>query len=362
MNVTIPTADLLRGMRLAASVADRKSTMPMLANVLLRATGKGRLTLTATDLNVSSTESLDSDNTAEGGMCLNAKVLCDLVGNAPGDTVTIRKTENNWAEIQSGKAKYKLVGMAATDFPKSTNIGDSKAFAIDSNAFGLMIDRTIFSVCNDETRFHLSGVLLESDGDTMRMVSTDGHRLSKVEQAIAGPKLPSGVIVPRAGLAAIRKVLALGDSCRLAIEGGHLFAAHKGTSISVKLIDAKFPPYEQVIPKGHDKDLIVDRGRLADAIGRAKLMSSETRGVQVTASNGLLTLTSNNPDLGEVSEEIEAEYDGDRITVGWNPKYVSELLGAMQGDQCVLHFGGELDPILIDGDPGYLGVVMPMRV
>jgi DNA polymerase-3 subunit beta len=197
------------------------------------------------------------------------------------------------------------------------------------------------------------------------MVSTDGHRLSKVERTIAnGPKLSAGVIIPKKGLLEIRRVLEAGPQCKLAIKTPHLFLVQEDIAIAVKLIDAQFPPYEQVIPKDHKRIITVDRGRFIDALRRAQLMSSETRGVKVAAAKEGITITSDNPDLGEVREELDAEYSGDPIAIGFNPKYVVELLGQMSSDQITVAFGGELDPGLIRpvSSDEYLGVVMPMRI
>src|ERR1700693_3899181 len=151
---------------------------------------------------------------------------------------------------------------------------------IESAVLREMIDRTLFSVCNDETRFHLNGVYFESDGSKTRMVSTDGHRLSKVGRTIAnGPQLSSGIIIPKKGLLEMKKVLESGPSCKLAIKTPHLFLVQDDIAIAVKLIAGQFPPYEQVIPKDHKKIITVDRSRFVDSLRRAQLMSSETRGV-----------------------------------------------------------------------------------
>jgi DNA polymerase-3 subunit beta len=208
-------------------------------------------------------------------------------------------------------------------------------------------------------------VFFESDGSKSRMVSTDGHRLSKVERTIAnGPKLSAGVIIPKKGLLEMKKVLEAGPSSKLAIKTPHLFLVQEDIALAVKLIDAQFPPYEQVIPKGHNKVITVDRVRFIEALRRAQLMSSETRGVKVAATKDGITVTSDNPDLGEVREELEAEYKGDAIAIGFNPKYVVELLGQMASDQITIKLGGELDPGLVEptGGDTYLGVVMPMRI
>jgi DNA polymerase III subunit beta len=365
MEIRIGKNEFLRGLRLAQGIADRKSTMPMLANVLLRTQGKNQLLVAATDLNVSLSAELKSQNAAEGGITLNAKSLNDLIASAPGEDITLKRADNHWAEIRSGKVTYRIVGMPDRDFPRVPDHREATYTPVESAVLREMIDRTLFSVCNDETRFHLNGVFFECDGSKARMVSTDGHRLSKVERTIAnGPKLSAGVIIPKKGLLEMKKVLESGPSCKLAIKTPHLFLVQEDLAIAVKLIDAQFPPYEQVIPKDHKKVVTIDRMRFIDAMRRAQLMSSETRGVKVAASKDGVTIASDNPDLGEVREELDAEYNGEPIAIGFNPKYVVELLGQMQSDQVTLSLGGELDPGLIKpmGSDEYLGVVMPMRI
>jgi DNA polymerase-3 subunit beta len=365
MEIRIARNEFLRGLRLAQGIADRKSTMPMLANVLLRTQGKNQLLVAATDLNVSLTAELKSTNVSEGGLTLGAKNLYELIANAPGDEVTLKKTDTHWAEIKSGKVNYRIVGMADRDFPRVPDHREASYSTVESALLKEMIERTLFSVCNDETRFHLNGVFFESDGSKARMVSTDGHRLSKVERAIVnGPKLTAGVIVPKKGLLELRRVLETGPTCKLAIKTPHLFLVQDDIALAIKLIDAQFPPYEQVIPKDHNKVITIDRSRFIDALRRAQLMSSETRGVKMAATKDGLTITSDNPDLGEVREDLEAEYSGEPIAIGFNPKYVVELLSQMTSDQITVSLGGELDPGLIKpliGDD-YLGVVMPMRI
>ncbi|HEX4453806.1 MAG TPA: DNA polymerase III subunit beta [Kofleriaceae bacterium] len=365
MEIRIGKNEFLRGLRLAQGIADRKSTMPMLANVLLRTQGKNQLLVAATDLNVSLSAELKSQNAAEGGITLNAKSLNELIASAPGEDITLKRADNHWAEIRSGKVTYRIVGMPDRDFPRVPDHREATYTPVESAVLREMIDRTLFSVCNDETRFHLNGVFFECDGSKARMVSTDGHRLSKVERTIAnGPKLSAGVIIPKKGLLEMKKVLESGPSCKLAIKTPHLFLVQEDLAIAVKLIDAQFPPYEQVIPKDHKKVVTIDRMRFIDAMRRAQLMSSETRGVKVAASKDGVTIASDNPDLGEVREELDAEYNGEPIAIGFNPKYVVELLGQMQSDQVTLSLGGELDPGLIKpmGSDEYLGVVMPMRI
>ena len=365
MEFRIHKAEFIRGLRLAQSIADRKSTMPMLANVLLRVQSKSKLLCMATDLNVSLTAELKVNGGTEGGLTVGAKALHDIVVNLPGDEVSVRKVENNWAEIKAGKVSYRIVGVPDRDFPKVPDHREAAFGEVDAATLREMIDRTLFSVCNDETRFHLNGVLFESTGAKARMVSTDGHRLSKVDRDLPGaPKLSAGVIIPKKGLLEIKKVLDGATTCKLAIKTPHAFFAVDDLVLAVKLIDAQFPPYEQVIPKDHKRRATISRDSLTDAVKRAQLMSSEARGVKMAFASDHITIASDNPDLGEVREDVDAQFKGEAMTIGFNPKYMIELLGQIKSDQVDIDLGGELDPALVKPASGddYLGVIMPMRI
>jgi DNA polymerase-3 subunit beta len=229
-----------------------------------------------------------------------------------------------------------------------------------------MIDKTLFSVSHDETRFHLNGVLFECDGAKGRMVSTDGHRLSKVERTLTGgPQLGTGVIIPKKGLTEIKRTLdGQNGPVELSFSGHTLFLRAGDTALAVKLLESQFPPYQQVIPTGNDKVASVDRIAFLEALKRASLMSSETRGVKLSLEAGVLRIGSENPELGEVKEEIDVGYAGAALTIGFNPKYFTELLSQMTSTELRLELGGELDPAVVrPADSGdYLGVVMPMRI
>jgi DNA polymerase-3 subunit beta len=198
------------------------------------------------------------------------------------------------------------------------------------------------------------------------MVSTDGHRLSKIDAELAGgPTLSSGVIIPKKGLVEIKRTLDAADkTCRFAVKTPYVFIGAGNITLAVKLIDAEFPPYDAVIPSANDKRVEVDRGLLLDSLRRAQLMSSETRGVKLSLLTDGLRISGDNPDIGEVREEVEAKYGGPEMSIGFNPKYVIELLSQVSDDAVSIELSGELDPVLIRpaGDAGYLGVVMPMRI
>ena len=366
MEFQIKKIEFLKGLRLAQSIADRKSTMPMLANTLIRVTAPGNVLVAATDLNVSVSAELAAEKSTEGGITVGAKALHDIVGSLPGEILTLKKAENNWAEISSGKVNYRLVGMPDRDFPKIPDPIDIEFCDIDASTLRDMIDKTIFSVSNDETRFHLNGVFFESDGKTARMVSTDGHRLSKVECAMDGsPKLSAGIIIPKKGIVEVKRAIdSVSGSCQIAVKTPYIFVVTRGICLAVKLIDSQFPPYDQVIPSSNKNIVKVNRGLFLEALKRSQLMSSETRGIKLSASSAGIQITGDNPDIGEVSEEIEASFDGKPVSVGFNPRYVLDLLNQIPNDEICLELNGELDPVLIhpEGEDNYVGVVMPMRI
>lgn len=365
MEIRIPKTEFLRGLRLAQNIADRKSTMPMLANVLLRASPQQGLLVAATDLNISLSAELTSENTTEGGITLGAKALYDIVASMPADDVTLSRRENNWAEIRAGKVVYRLVGMPDVDFPQIPESGDLEFSDVPARVVREMIDKTLFSVCNDETRFHLNGVFFESDGASARMVSTDGHRLSKVERELAAPPLSAGIIIPKKGVSEIKRTLeGGGDTCQIAVRTPYIFVRSGTITLAVKLIESEFPPYDQVIPDEHKRRATVDRGAFLDSLKRAQLMSSETRGVKLSLVDETVEIAGDNPDVGEVHEELPAACEGDKLSIGFNPKYVVELLSHTDAEQVVVELGDELDPCLIRpiDDRTYLGVVMPMRI
>jgi DNA polymerase-3 subunit beta len=370
MEFKIEKASLLQGLYLAQGISDRKSTMPILANVLLRTDGKDKLLVAATDLNVTVTAELPCKVDKEGGLTVGAKHLHDIVKSLPTEELTVKRTENQYAEIRSGKVDYKVVGMADRDFPKLPNHREVQFSKVDAPTLRDMIAKTFFSISTDETRYHLNGVLFESDGQVARMVSTDGHRLSKVERPLVdGPKLPQGIIIPRKGLMELRRALETADGpIELGIHNGHLFVRVANTALSVKLIDAQFPPYDQVIPKENDKVVIAPRLATLEALKRISIMSSDkTWGIKLGIDKGELKVASDNPDLGEAHESLDVSYDGPALTIGFNAKYFIELLGEMEGDEVKLELNGELDPGLVrpaESAKGgsYVGVVMPMRI
>jgi DNA polymerase III subunit beta len=367
MEFRIDKNQLLRGLYLASGIADRKSTMAILANVLVRTDGKDRLLVAATDLAVALMAQLPAKIEVEGGLTLGARQLHEIVKGLSGDEVHLRRTEQNWAEIRAGRAEFKLVGIADREYPKLPAVAEAKLSAVPAPVLRDMLAKTAFSVSSDETRQHLAGVLLESDGKTARMVSTDGHRLSKVGRELpGGPVLERGVLIPRKGVAEIRRVLEGREgSCEVGIHQGHFVLKADDVALTVKLNEGQFPPYEQVIPKDNDRVFVTSREDLLDAFRRVAIMASDkTMGVRLNLDKGKLAVEADNPDLGNAREKIDIGYKGPAVQVGFNARYFIDILSEISVPEVKIELAGELDPAIVRPADGsdYLGVIMPMRL
>ncbi len=370
MEFKIQKSEFLKGLYLASGIADRKSTMPILANVLLRTDGKERIVCAATDLNVALSVDIPASVDREGGLTLGARNLHDIVKGMPGEEIALKRTENNWCQIRSGKVEYKIVGLSDRDFPKLPNHREVSFAPLPASVLVDMIRKTFFAIATDESRYHLSGALFESDGKRVRMVATDGHRLSKIERSVeGGPVLAQGVLIPRKGLSEIRRALetvsADEDTVEIGFHAGNVFVRAGDVVLSVKLVDAQFPPYEMVVPKDADKSVVLGRTAFLESLRRISLLASDrARAVKLSLEKGLLRVQSDNPDLGEAHEEIDVEYKGAPLAIGFNASYLTDFISEMDDEEVRLEFSGELDPGLIRSVEGTdtIGVIMPMRI
>lgn len=373
------TIDLKRATALLARVADRKSSIAILGYtaIIVRDTG---VVLAATDLNVYATVNLDIGKGAHrsGGFCVEAKALADLAKALPPADASISRAGALGLTISVGNVSSVLHGLPFRDFPKFPDPADLAWHPTPADALGESLDAVLFSVCKDETRFHLNGVHYENpDGERAIFVSTDGHRLSKATRTMSGAPT-KGVIIPAKAAKEISKLLAEGKrqgQCETAIHGHgpHMFVRYGAVTLAVKLIDAQFPPYEQVIPKDHTILATIERKPLIDALKRAKLACSEVRGVKFDLASGKLVITSDHPERGTATETLTADaLDGKKVTIGVNPAYLLDLLASIDCKHVTFSFGGELAPMLVrsthdaveyslDRAP-YVGVVMPMRI
>jgi DNA polymerase-3 subunit beta len=368
MEIKAKRGELLATLYWTQSIVERRNTMPILANVLIEAQ-KMNIRVTATDLEVGVRGEVEGEVPKEGTITVNAKKLYEIIREVPSDQVQIKRLENDWVEIRSGRSVFKIVGMDAKEFPQFPKFDDAGLSTTPSSALREMIERTIFAVSTDETRYSLNGVFVEQgEAGKVRMVATDGHRLAYEERVIGSLGLNKGVILPRKGLAELRKLLESSDDGVVSLgfkENMGLVRKDK-VDLFMRLIDGDFPDYTRVIPKGNPQIAKLDHDELLQALRRVSILSSERyKGVRVEFSPGKVTISANNPDLGEAAEEIEGEYRGKSLSIGFNARYLMDVLGVLSGDgEVEIELKDELSPSVIrkNGVEGYLYVLMPMRL
>ena len=377
MELSISKKSFLRGLARTHAVADRKSSMPILSNILLTAEGTGTLALAATDLYLGVSATADAKVKKGGTVAVSARTLFDIVKALPEGEIQWTVGDSQAAEIRCGKVRYKIPGMPGEDFPPLPNPGKAEFAELDVEVLGELIQHTSYSMSSDDTRPHLAGALFEGDGKLVRMVTTDGHRLSKAEAKLSkGSMLNFSMLVPNKGIAELKRLIedAKADKGKddgpltvgVATTGGNAFFRREGILLSVKLADEQFPPYGKVIPQQQQRRMVVAKNLLLEALKRISLVASDkSGGVRLHLEPGLLRITSENPDVGEGSEELEVDYAGDPLVIGFNARYLLDALGSLSSDQVALETSGELDPGVVrpvSESIDYIGVIMPMRI
>jgi DNA polymerase-3 subunit beta len=378
MELVISKKNFLRGLARTHGVADRKSSMPILSNILLTTDSTSSLRFAATDLYLGVAATAPAEVKKGGSIAVSARTLFEIVKNLPEGDVHWTVGPNHAAEIRSGKVRFRIPGMPGDDFPALPSPGSSDFFSVEAEVLGDLITKTQYSMSTDDTRPHLAGALFEGEGKLVRMVTTDGHRLSKIDHKLdeSSPMLSFSMLVPNKGIAELKRLI---DDAKaeakaskeerpqisVATAGGSAFFKREGITLSVKLADEQFPPYGRVIPQQQEKRVVMGRAGLVEALKRMSLVSSDTSGgVRFMVSAGSLRIVSENPDIGEGSEELDVDYAGEAITIGFNAKYILDVLGSLSDDEVALELAGELDPGVIRpvGDTLFVGVVMPMRI
>jgi DNA polymerase-3 subunit beta len=382
MELTVAKKDLLKLVARMQGVAERKSTMPVLSNVLLAVDGPSALRAAATDLYLALVGRITVDVSKGGSVAVPAKDLLERLRMMPDGPIHISTQDNASTTIKAtGSARrYTLRGMPGEDFPHIPGPSEgSPSLAIDVDVLQELVAKTHFSISTDETRAHLNSALFEWDGDVVRMVTTDGHRLSKMEVKVSGRQASATMLIP---LKAIQELRRLCDDMgaeakdggkdpsskpqlQITQSGASAFFQGGGMTFAVRLVDAQFPPYGQVIPQQSEKIVRVPRAPLSDALRAVSVAASErTGGVKLALSKGTLRITTESPESGEGFDEVPIEYAGPDMTIGFNARYFLDVLSALDEDDVELGFGGELDPAVVKpvGQRQFLAVVMPMRI
>jgi DNA polymerase III subunit beta len=372
MQVTVERSALLKSLGHVHRVVERRNTIPILSNVLIRASG-GTLGLKATDLDLEVTESLPADVTQPGATTVPAHMIYDIVRKLPdGAQVSLETTgDTGQMQIRSGRSRFTLQTLPESDFPDLAAGDMTHRFHLPAQELRRLIEKTQFAISTEETRYYLNGIYLhtaENDaGPVMRAVATDGHRLARVETAApAGSAGMPGVIVPRKAVAEIIKLVeTAGDEVGLELSPAKIRITFESVVLTSKLIDGTFPDYQRVIPANNDKTLIVERGDFAAAVDRVSTISSERgRAVKLAVSDGQLTLSVTNPESGSAVEELQADYSAAPIEIGFNARYLLDITEQLDSDTATFKLADAGSPTLVQDREGAsaLYVLMPMRV
>lgn len=370
MKLTVSRDVLLLALSRAQGIVGKKTTMPILSNVLLEAQSSDRFSITATDLDIFSKGEYEGLIDERGKICVNARDLFDWTRALPAGNVILETIGTASLKVDSanGKDSLKLPAANVEDYPAMPSFGDVPYFKLKSAKLVELITHTIFSVANDDPRIFLNGVNLETrEGNVLRMVSTDGHRLSLIDRTLDEPlRLTDPVIIPRKGVLELRKLLEEGSpDVELGFSVSNGFFKWPGLLLVMRLIEGEFPDYNMVIPKSSDRKLTLNRQAFQEALKRQTIASAERSfGVRLVIAPGQLVIESSAPERGEGRSEIEADYSGEAMQVGFNAKYFLDSISVMAGDVVVLELSDELSPCIVrDGeDLGYLSVVMPVRI
>ncbi len=376
MHVVVSKKDLLRVLTRCQNVADKKSTMPVLGNVLLETEGKDRLRLAATDLYLAVSGQIGAQVEQGGSIGLGAKDLLERVRNMPEGQVSLHSSDGKTTLRAVGASRrYTLQGIPGDQFPSLPQMeASAPVLELHVDSVSQLINATSFSISTDDTRAQLNSALLEWEGDRLRMVTTDGHRLSKMEQLLAEPAGTASMLIPLKGVLELKRLCdeARGEAAearlRVSQSGPNAFFQLAGFTFSVKLVDAVFPPYQQVIPERSERSVRAPRLQLQDAVKAVSVAASErTGGIKLSVAPGKLRIESENPDSGEGFDELDVDYDGPELMIGFNAHYVRDVLGSITDEEVLLGVSGELDPAVLrpgteDQGTSYLAVIMPMRI
>ena len=382
MNFDVDKRNLLKSLAFIQSIAGRKTTLPILSHVFMEV-DKDSLYLTGTDLETGIREGIPANVRQEGKASVSAKKLYEIVRELPDETIHIEKKENHWITLKCGKSNFNLAGLDPDEFPSLPAFREEHFSKIPTAMFIEMIDKTIFAASNEESRYHLNGIFLlqakQASKDMLRMVATDGHRLSLIHREgyrIRG--IEKGIILPKKGVLEAKKIMSdkEGESqSEIYFDGTHGFLRIGKSLMILRLIDGEFPEYEQVIPKENDKRIRMEREKIYACLRRISTMASEkVEGIKLSLRKNMMEGSSFNQDFGDAKEEIEVAYEGPPLEVGFNARYLIEALNVVDTNEVWMELKDEGSPAILRpvgssektspmiGPNDQLFIIMPMRI
>jgi len=366
MKINANRDDLLKPLLMAGNVVERRQTLPILANVLVT-TKPGSMKITATDLEVELTTSASADVTEEIEFTLPARKLIDICKALPDGAPLSLELDGEKATLRSGRGRYTMGMLPARDYPSIEPTAASETFRMPEAVFKRLIDKTAFAMAHQDVRYYLNGLLLEIRGGRIRAVATDGHRLALCDSDFeVSTNADIQVILPRKAVVELGRLLSDSEGeIEIEISNSHIRIHINATSFTSKLIDGRFPDYERVMPSGDTQELLADRDLLRQALTRTSILSNEKyRGIRFRMGTGLLHLQAHNPEQDEAEEEIEVDYAGSEITIGFNVGYLLDVLSVIDTDTVSMALVDSNSSTLITqaGSSECRYVVMPMRL
>ena len=363
MEIRLNRSELLTELVPMQGIVERRTTIPVLSHLLLKAEGDA-LHIAATDLEVSLTSSCDGEVASEGAIAIQAKKLLEIMRAAVGDEVTLRLEDEGALTILVGHSTFKIRGLPAEDFPTLPQV-DVDPLEIPFGTFRNMIGKIFFAISSEESRFQLSGALLEVKDDLLALVATDGHRLALVESPVEGLREAESVLVPRKALQELQRFE--GEDLSFRRGEHHLSFTIGRRRLICRILEGTFPDYERVIATENDRHVVADRKLLMGVIQRVSLLTGDrSRAIRLEIEDGKLEFSAANPDLGEAREDVPCEYDNVDLSMGLNPDYLVQFLSASDTEKVRLELKDENSQCVcypVDGvDKRYVCVIMPIRL
>jgi DNA polymerase-3 subunit beta len=373
MEITVSRQDLVKELTATQSVVERKTTIPILSNFLIEAEGD-RLNITATDLDQAIRTSTEAKIKKPGSCTIPARKLYDYIKLLPDGDISIKLLENHWVQIRSGRSNTKMVGMARSNYPQVPEFPSVAATSITAVALKTLINRTIFAISNEESRYTLNGALLVIKAESLAMVTTDGHRLSFVEkpnEVLEGISGEKRILIPRKALQELQQLLAVSDTEKVefADDEHMLFFRIGNRTLSTRKLTGQFPNFEAVMPRDNTRFAVVRSSELSAAIQRVAQFSDERSGaIRIRLESNELKISAKSDESGESEDTIDTPYSSDPIAVGFNSGYILDFLKALNNEGEVrLEFkdsqsAGQMRPEDPDAEYKYRYVLMPMRI
>ncbi|WP_137165327.1 DNA polymerase III subunit beta [Salinimonas lutimaris] len=367
MKFTISREQFLQPLQMVSGAVERRHTLPILSNVLIRV-DQGALWLTGTDLEVElvSSVQLEGDFT-EGEITVPAKKLFDIIRGLSDGVDIVFSVDDNKALIRAGRGRYTLSTLSANDYPNLEDWEREVEFELTAGELKHLIDSTQFSMAQQDVRYYLNGMSLETEENLVRTVATDGHRLALCRKEYTQSSLPvRQVIIPRKGVLEISRLISDDEvAIKAMIGSNHIRLESAAFIFTSKLVDGRFPDYRRVLPRDGDKTILASKAVLKDAFSRAAILSNEKfRGVRLNLASGELKITANNPEQEEAEEIVDVDYQGDDLEIGFNVAYLIDVLNALNTDKVKLTLSDSNSSALIEDaeDDSALYVIMPMRL